>query len=89
MPRRPTAPTGPSPAALRRRVAALEARVALLENGKVGPGDGRAAVPEPRSLTNRCPGCGLKLETRLGRCAACGRPVDRARRAPARRKPGR
>jgi hypothetical protein len=89
MPRRPAAPSGPSPAELRRRVAALEARVSLLETGKAGPGDGRAAAPAERPRILRCPGCGLKLRTRQGRCAACGRPVDRTHRAPARRKRGR
>jgi DNA-directed RNA polymerase subunit RPC12/RpoP len=73
-----------NPAELRRRVAALEARVAQLESGKAGPGDGRAAAPEPKPRAHRCPGCGLALRTRLGRCAACGRPVDRAQAAPAR-----
>jgi len=68
---------------VRHRLAALEARVAQLESGRAGPGDGRAAAPERPARTRRCPGCGLTLRSKGGRCAACGRPVDRARGAPA------
>jgi hypothetical protein len=46
-----------------------------LEKGEAPPGDGRAAaVKRPRAV-KRCPGCGLPLERRKGRCAACGRPI--------------
>ncbi|MBK9517377.1 MAG: hypothetical protein IPO09_08500 [Anaeromyxobacter sp.] len=77
MPRRPAAPTpAPAPAALTRRLAALEARVARLEQGKAPPGDGRAAAVERVREVERCPGCGLPLRRRLGRCAACRRPLD-------------
>ena len=71
-PKRPRRPDAP----LRRRLAALEARVTLLETGRVGPGDGRASVGERRKLVVRCPGCGLPLRRRAGRCLACGRPLD-------------
>jgi hypothetical protein len=70
--RRPSSPD----AALRRRLAALEARVTRLETGKAGPGDGRAAAPLRAKAVERCPGCGLPLRRRAGRCAACSRPLD-------------
>jgi ribosomal protein L34E len=60
------------------RLAALEDRVMRLETGRAPPGDGRAArVRSPRTVA-RCPGCGLPLRRRLGRCAACDRPIDAA-----------
>jgi len=62
--------------ALRRRLAALEARVTLLETGRAGPGDGRAALQAKAKPVVRCLGCGLPLRRRAGRCAACGRPLD-------------
>jgi predicted amidophosphoribosyltransferase len=58
------------------RMAALEQRLLLLETGRVGPGDGRAAVTRPARPVRRCPGCGLPLRRRHGRCAACKRPLD-------------
>ncbi len=76
MPRLPTRPPAPG-AALLRRLAALEERVTRLEQGKAPPGDGRAAVARA-SAVKRCPGCGLPLRRKLGRCAACRRPLDRA-----------
>jgi hypothetical protein len=63
-------------AELAARVDALVERVTLLEKGRVGPGDGRAAVPKRDPKVKRCPGCGLPLRRRSGRCAECGRPVD-------------
>ena len=63
-------------AALHRRLAELEARVTRLETGKAGPGDGRAAKRASTSTAERCPGCGLPLKRRAGRCAACSRPLD-------------
>jgi hypothetical protein len=61
--------------ALAARLADLEERVARLEKGRAPPGDGRAAkVKRPRPV-RRCPGCGLPLRQRKGRCTACGRPV--------------
>jgi hypothetical protein len=74
--RKPT-PRRATTAELLRRLAALEARVTLLETGRVGPGDGRAAVTPRGRAVPRCPGCGLPLRRRAGRCAACGRPLDR------------
>jgi hypothetical protein len=62
-------------AALIARVAALEDRVARLEKGRAPPGDGRAAVVKRERVVRRCPGCGLPLRQRKGRCVACGRPV--------------
>jgi hypothetical protein len=68
-------PRPPGLAALAARVALLEERVARLEKGRAAPGDGRAAaVKRPRPV-RRCPGCGLPLRQRKGRCLACGRPV--------------
>ncbi|HEX9400700.1 MAG TPA: hypothetical protein VF912_11375 [Anaeromyxobacter sp.] len=64
-----------SPAALAERIAALEERVTRLEKGEAPPGDGRASHAEARRAVKRCPGCGLPLRQRKGRCAACGRPV--------------
>ena len=58
------------------RLAGLEQRLLLLETGRVGPGDGRAAVAKPARKVKRCPGCGLPLRRRKGRCAACKRPLD-------------
>lgn len=65
-------------AELAARVAALEERVARLEAkaGRAGPGDGRAARVKREPGVPRCPGCGLPLRRRAGRCAACGRPLD-------------
>jgi hypothetical protein len=63
-------------AAVLARLAAIEDRVARLETGKAAPGDGRAARADRVRGVNRCPGCGLPLRRRAGRCAACGRPVD-------------
>jgi hypothetical protein len=64
-----------TPTALEARVAALEERVTRLEKGEAPPGDGRAAVIRRPRPVKRCPGCGLPLKRRKGRCAACGRPV--------------
>jgi ribosomal protein L34E len=61
--------------ALEARVAALEDRVTRLEKGEAPPGDGRAAVIRRPRPVKRCPGCGLPLKRRKGRCAACGRPI--------------
>lgn len=60
------------------RVEALEERVGRLESGKAAPGDGRATIRKRESAraVKRCPGCGLPLRRRKGRCAACDRPVD-------------
>jgi hypothetical protein len=58
------------------RLAGLEQRLLLLETGRVGPGDGRAAVEKRVRPVLRCPGCGLPLRRRQGRCAACKRPLD-------------
>ncbi|GEJ57375.1 hypothetical protein [Anaeromyxobacter diazotrophicus] len=57
------------------RIAALEERVARLEAKRAPPGDGRASSP-PRRTGLRCPGCGLPLKKRRGRCAECGRPLE-------------
>jgi hypothetical protein len=62
-------------AALEARISALEERVTRLEKGQAPPGDGRAAVTKRTRAVKRCPGCGLPLERRKGRCAACGRPI--------------
>jgi hypothetical protein len=62
-------------AAIEARIAALEERVTRLEKGRAPPGDGRAAVAERTRPVKRCPGCGLPLKRRRGRCAACGRPL--------------
>jgi hypothetical protein len=74
MPRRAAAPSPAS--ALLDRLERLEQRVLQLETGRVGPGDGRAAVPRPGRLVTRCQGCGLPLRRLKGRCAACKRPLD-------------
>ena len=66
----------PTPSGLAARLAALEERVARLESGRAGPGDGRAAALKRERPVKRCPGCGLPLRRRAGRCAACGRPLD-------------
>jgi hypothetical protein len=64
--------------ALLARVEALEERVGRIESGKAAPGDGRAAIrkQEAGRYVKRCPGCGLPLRRRKGRCAACDRPLD-------------
>ena len=62
-------------AELAERIAALEQRVARLEAKRAPPGDGRAAAATPRPVL-RCPGCGLPLKKRRGRCAECGRPLE-------------
>jgi hypothetical protein len=74
MPRRPAGP--PTLAALITRLEGLEQRLLQLETGRVGPGDGRAAVARPGRPVRRCPGCGLPLRRRNGRCAACKRPLE-------------
>jgi ribosomal protein L34E len=73
---RPTATRPPTNAELARRLADLEARLARLEAGRAPRGDGRAAS-EPRAPSvRRCPGCGLPLRRKAGRCASCRRPLD-------------
>jgi hypothetical protein len=74
MPRRAVTP--PDLAALLNRLEGLEQRLVLLETGRVGAGDGRAAVEKPARPVRRCPGCGLPLRRLKGRCAACRRPLD-------------
>jgi hypothetical protein len=74
MPRRAAA--RPTIAVLLTRLEGLEQRLLQLETGRVGPGDGRAAVARPPRSVLRCPGCGLPLRRRNGRCAACKRPLD-------------
>jgi hypothetical protein len=74
MPRRRPAPT--TVADLLTRLEGLEQRLLLLETGRVGPGDGRATVTRRPRPVRRCPGCGLPLRRRNGRCAACQRPLD-------------
>jgi ribosomal protein L37E len=71
-------PTRARHAGLLARLAALEARVARLEARRAKPGDGRAAVEPLPPGTQRCPGCGLALRRRKGRCAECGFPLDLA-----------
>jgi hypothetical protein len=58
------------------RLAALEERVERLERSRPPPGDGRTTREGSRRAVARCPGCGLPLVRRRGRCAACGRPLD-------------
>jgi hypothetical protein len=58
------------------RIEALEARLARVEGRRAGPGDGRAAAEPPPPGVKRCPGCGLALRRRKGRCAECGFPLD-------------
>jgi ribosomal protein L34E len=65
----------PTLAGLAARLASLEERVARLESGRAPPGDGRASAVKRAAGVKRCPGCGLPLRRRAGRCAACGRPV--------------
>jgi len=73
---RAPAPKPPSASDLARRLADVEARLARLEAGKAPRGDGRAAR-EPRAPSvRRCPGCGLPLRKKAGRCASCSRPLD-------------
>ncbi len=72
MPRRRPAP---DLADLAARLEALEERVGRLERGKPAPGDGRNAAPPPGPKVKRCPGCGLPLQRRKGRCAHCGLPL--------------
>ncbi|HSB20431.1 MAG TPA: hypothetical protein VLD85_10520 [Anaeromyxobacteraceae bacterium] len=60
---------------LRHRVKALEERLGRLEAGRAPPGDGRAARPPRASAVERCPGCGLPLRRRAGRCRECGVPL--------------
>ncbi len=67
----------PSTEELLARLAALEDRVTRLEAGRAAPGDGRAAVTRRDRPVRRCPGCGLPLRRRAGRCAECGRPLDK------------
>jgi hypothetical protein len=74
MPRRAAAP--PPASDLLDRIDRLEQRVLQLETGRVGPGDGRAAVPSRGKKVTRCKGCGLPLRRLKGRCAACKRPLD-------------
>ncbi len=72
MPRRPAAP---SIRLLQARLEELEQRLARLEAGHAPKGDGRAAGPAERKReVRRCPGCGLPLRRRKGRCVECGRP---------------
>ncbi|HEX9240881.1 MAG TPA: hypothetical protein VF875_00425 [Anaeromyxobacter sp.] len=67
----------PTAQQLSARIAALEDRVTRLEKGEAPPWDGRAAAtPERKRGARRCPGCGLPLRSRKGRCLACGRPVQ-------------
>ncbi len=70
-PRRP----GPDLASLASRLEALEERVTRLERGKLPPGDGRNPAPARAAAVRRCPGCGLPLQRRKGRCAHCGVPL--------------
>ena len=73
----PIAPNKRVVADLLARIELLEERVGRLESGKApAPGDGRAAIMVSKSKVKRCPGCGLPLRRRKGRCAACDRPVD-------------
>ncbi len=70
------APHKPTVSELLARIEALEERLARLETGKAAPGDGRAARAPRGPRVVRCPGCGLPLKKKAGRCSACGRPVD-------------
>jgi hypothetical protein len=67
----------PSVAELLARIEELEERVGRLESGKAPPGDGRATPLKGARPVERCPGCGLPLRRRKGRCAACDRLLDR------------
>ena len=75
-PRTPRTPTrrrkaGPSVGELVERLAAVEKRLACVEEGKAPPGDGRsAAKPVATKAPRRCLGCGLPLRRR--RAAAGG-----------------
>jgi len=73
---RPTTKRPPSAAALARQLAALTGRVARLEAGRAPKGDGRTARATRAPRTKRCPGCGLPLRRKAGRCASCRRPLD-------------
>ncbi len=66
----------PTLAELAARVEALEDRIARLEARRAPPGDGRAARVKRPPAVKRCPGCGLPLRRRAGRCVECGRPVN-------------
>jgi hypothetical protein len=66
----------PTTAELHARLEALEARVTRLEGRRARPGDGRAAVEPLPPGVKRCPGCGLALRRRKGRCAECGLPLE-------------
>jgi hypothetical protein len=74
----PTTRARPKLDELLARLAALEERVGRIESGRAAPGDGRAAIrkDEAARRVKRCPGCGLPLRRRKGRCAACDRPLD-------------
>jgi hypothetical protein len=64
---------------LLQRLEALEARVAKLERRRARPGDGRAAAEPLPPTVKRCPGCGLPLRRRRGRCVECGFPAEPAK----------
>ncbi len=66
---------GLDPVSLAARLQALEERVTRLEQGKLPPGDGRNPAPARGAGVRRCPGCGLPLQRRKGRCAHCGVPL--------------
>ncbi len=68
-------PPGPDWRSLAARLEALGERVARLERGELAPGDGRNPAPRRAPAVKRCPGCGLPLERRHGRCAHCGVPL--------------
>ncbi|HYG68953.1 MAG TPA: hypothetical protein VD838_14895 [Anaeromyxobacteraceae bacterium] len=74
----PTSRRKPTLADVLARLEALEERVGRLEAGKAAPGDGRASIRREvaERRVKRCPGCGLPLRRRKGRCAACDRPLD-------------
>jgi hypothetical protein len=58
------------------RLERIEARLGRLESGRAPPGDGRAARPSSPKPVERCPGCGLPLHRRRGRCRECGVPLS-------------
>ncbi|HZZ84581.1 MAG TPA: hypothetical protein VFE30_08590 [Anaeromyxobacteraceae bacterium] len=64
----------PSLQQLLARLEALEERVGRIESGRAPRGDGRAAKAPEEKKVRRCPGCGLPLRRRNGRCVECGRP---------------